>query len=325
MNEVTKKACEQLIENRDILKDVFSWESGMMHLAAAGACIGKDRVVEKEALEEAKNILKDETGVLSDFRGAVKLAVIVNMALSDQPRLVLEKSIEVHKLLKKEFFGSAYLPYTAMVISQMTEPEQYETVIGRTKAIYKKMKENHPFLTSSEDSAFCALLALSDKSDEALLEDMEACYQLLKGNFFFSNAVQSLSHVLALCDGTPEEKCQKTMTLFNMLKEKGVKYGTDYELPSLGVLAVNAESLEAVADNMLEIDKWLSKQKDFGLLGISAKQRLMYAGILAQKDVAQSETMQTAAVSGVVSMVIAQEAAMCAAIVAGSTAASAAN
>lgn len=36
---------------------------------------------------------------------------------------------------------------------------------------------------------------------------------------------------------------------------------------------------------MIEIDNWLSKQKGFGVWsGITLKQRLMYAGILAQRD-----------------------------------------
>ena len=54
-------------------------------------------------------------------------------------------------------------------------------------------------MTSGEDSTFCALMALLDKTDEVLLGDAEECYKILKSNFFSSNAVQSLSHVLAMC------------------------------------------------------------------------------------------------------------------------------
>ena len=57
----------------------------------------------------------------------------------------------------------------------------------------------HGRMTSGEDSTFCALIALLDKTDEVLLGDAEECYKILKSNFFSSNAVQSLSHVLAMC------------------------------------------------------------------------------------------------------------------------------
>ena len=50
------------------------------------------------------------------------------------------------------------------------------------------------------------------------LEMQKSVIKFLKNNFFSSNAVQSLSHVLAMCDGEPENKCQKTMELFQKLE-----------------------------------------------------------------------------------------------------------
>lgn len=38
-----------------------------------------------------------------------------------------------------------------------------------------------------------------ESGNEVLLGDAEECYKILKSNFFSSNAVQSLSHVLAMC------------------------------------------------------------------------------------------------------------------------------
>lgn len=113
------------------------------------------------------------------------------------------------------------------------------------------------------------------------------------------------------------------MELFTRLKEAGYKYGTSYELPTLGILSMSkADSCEIVRD-MIEVDDWLSNQKGFGFLGsVSKKQRLMYAGILVQKDYFSEETMQTAAVNGTISLLVAQEAAMCAAVAASSAAAS---
>ena len=179
------------------------------------------------------------------------------------------------------------------------------------------MRADHPFLTSGEDSTFCALMALLDKPDEVLLGDAEECYKILKNNFFSSNAVQSLSHVLAMCDGEPKIKCQRTMELFQKLKEAGHKYGTSYELPTLGVLAMADGNQDEIVAEMAEIDQWLSEQKGFGFFSsISAKQRLMYAGMIAQQDYINDKMMQSAAVNGVISLTVAQQAAMCAAITA---------
>ena len=116
------------------------------------------------------------------------------------------------------------------------------------------------------------------------------------------------------------------MELFEGLKAAGHKYGTDYDLPTLGILAMSGGALDEIIQEIIEIDDWLSQQKGFGFFGaITRKQRLMYAGIVAQRDYLDAETMQTAAINGTISLIVAQQAAMCAAIAASSSAAASAS
>lgn len=322
MDEITLRSCKQLIENRNLVKSVYPWESGLMHLCCAGIYSAKNQAVREDVLRDCKNLIKEQTGVFSNFRGLVRCAVAAMLATSGSPERTLQNGLQVYELLKKEFWSSTYLPLTAMAVAQLAEPYRFGQIVTRTRALYSRMKQEHPFLTSGEDSAFCALLALSDQTDDALISHMEQCYQLLKPHFFSRNAVQSLSHVLALCQGSAQEKCQRTIALFEKLRAAGRKYGTSYELPTLGVLAMSGEDLDEVAGKMLEIDTWLSGQKGFGFFsGVTAKQRLMYAGILTQQTYQNPAAMETAAVSSTVALIIAQEAAMCAAIAASSAAA----
>ena len=72
--------------------------------------------------------------------------------------------------------ASHYLPVAAVAIAQLAEEQNYEYIARRTKEIYKEMKANHPMLTSGEDSAFAALLSLSQKPNEQLITGMEQCY-----------------------------------------------------------------------------------------------------------------------------------------------------
>lgn len=84
-------------------------------------------------------------------------------------------------------------------------------------------------------------------------------------------------------------------------------------------------SAEELVADVVEIDKWLAGQKGFGVLGsVNKKQRLMYAGFLVQKEASDAGTMQTTAVNGTISMLIAQQMAMCAVIAASSAAAASA-
>ena len=78
----------------------------------------------------------------------------------------------------------------------------------------------------------------------------------------------------------------------------------------------------AVITDVVEVDAFLSGQKGYGLLGLGRKQRLMHAGMIVTSDyVGQSDAMHTAAVGATISLIAAQQAAMCAAIAASSMAA----
>lgn len=317
MNERTLARCKNLIKNKETMKSAFAWEDGLTHLACAGIFINKEQTVNEEMLLQCKDILKRNTGIFSNFKSTAKPMIVAMLAANENPQLLMERGLKVHDLLKEEFMSSVYLPIAAMIIAQYADEARYAELAQRTRRIYKQMRADHPFLTSGEDSTFCALMALLDKPDEVLLGDAEECYKTLKSNFFSSNAVQSLSHVLAMCDGEPKIKCQRTMELFQKLKEAGHKYGTSYELPTLGVLAMADGNQDEIVAEMAEIDQWLSEQKGFGFFSsISAKQRLMYAGMIAQQDYINDKMMQGAAVNGVISLIVAQQAAMCAAITA---------
>lgn len=321
MNERTLARCKNLIKNKETMKSAFAWEDGLTHLACAGIFINKEQTANEEMLLQCKDILKRNTGIFSNFKSTAKPMIVAMLAANENPQLLMERGLKVYDLLKEEFMSSVYLPIAAMIIAQYADEARYAEQAQRTRRIYKQMRADHPFLTSGEDSTFCALMALLDKPDEVLLGDAEECYKILKNNFFSSNAVQSLSHVLAMCDGEPENKCQKTMELFQKLKEAGHKYGTSYELPTLGVLAMADGNQDEIAAEMAEIDQWLSEQKGFGFFSsISAKQRLMYAGMIAQQDYINDKMMQSAAVNGVISLIVAQQAAMCAAITASAAA-----
>ena len=213
-----------------------------------------------------------------------------------------------------------------MVIADVAEPQNFNDISARTKTIYKLMKQEHPFLTSSEDSVFAALLALSKLKDEEIVRETEACYQLLKGEFYSGNAMQSLSHVLALGEGTAEEKCRRVMDLYRGLKNRGYSYGKSYELATLGVLALPPVEMTSLINDIIDADDFLSNQKGYGFFGLGKRQRLMHAGMLVSSDYIGSQdslTMKSAVLSGTVSLIAAQQAAMCAAIAASSSAAAA--
>lgn len=315
--------CNSFIENRDTIKETFFWNSSYLYPVSAAVFVDKRKTADRKRLEMCRDILKENTGFFSNFRDYIKLPMISMMAVSSDPEGKLNKALHAYRELKQHFFASSYLPLASMTISDFVEPSQYEAVALRTRRIYDLMKKEHPFLTSGEDSVFAALLALSNSSDEQIVQDTEQCYDILNPQFFSSNAVQSLSHVLALCDGAAETKCDRAMELFDKLKDRGYKYGTGYELATLGVLAMLPADLDTIADDIVQAAEFLAGQKGYGILGMTKRQCLMHAGLIVTSDyLEQTTSMQAAAVSSTISLIIAQQTAMCAAIAASAAASS---
>lgn len=318
--------CNRFIENRNTVKSAFPWDSAYMYPVCAAIITDKGMRADENRLKNCSDLLKEQTSVFSNFRSTAKIAMVAMLSVTPTPTTLLSNALQVHDLLKAHFWGSAYLPVAAMILADLLTADRYPEVAARTRQIYDRMKAKHPFLTSGEDSIFAAMLALSNRSDEEIVTETEACYQLLKPEFFSSNAVQSLSHVLALCDGDAERKCRATVDLFQTLKSNGRKYGTDYELATLGVLAMLPADVGTIAADLAEADDFLSAQKGYGFFGLGRRQRLMHAGMIVTSDYLKNDrTMSTAAIHGTISLIAAQQAAMCAAIAASTAATNAAN
>lgn len=314
--------CSRFIENRDIVKSTFKWDSSYMYPICAAIIADKGMRADPERLKNCRDLLKEHTGVFSDFRSTAKLAMIAMMSVDTNPAAKLKHTVEVYDRLKEHFWGSGYLPVASMVISDMVDPGYYKEMAAHTRHIYEMLKSKHPFLTSAEDSVFSAMLAVSRKTDERIVSETEACYSYLKPHFFSGNAVQSLSHVLALCEGSAEEKSVATLNLFNELKAKGYKYGTGYELATLGIMAMLPVGRESLMQDLIEVDGYLATQKGYGFFGLGRKQRLMHAGIIVTSDyLKDNRTMHHTATHSTLALIAAQQAAMCAAIAAANAAA----
>ena len=118
-------------------------------------------------------------------------------------------------------------------------------------------------------------------------------------------------------------KCGRAMDLFYKLKDRGYKYGTGYELATLGVLAMLPADPDAVAEDTVQVAEFLAGQRGYGILGMGSRQRLMHAGLIVTSDyLDQNASMQAAATSSAISLIVAQQTAMCAAIAASTAAGS---
>lgn len=325
MRDSLRARCELFVENRDIMKASFRWENALLFPLCAGIYTGKVKTVNPVEVKKCKEMIRDKTGFLSEFRGIPCIVLAALLAMEENPEERLQKTLEMYEVFKREFHGSPYLPVTAFMAAGVTEASDYARVAAKAKGIYKKIKENHPFLTSGEDVGTAAMLAMSSLSEDTAVLETEKCYQILMEEFGKGNPLQSLSHVLALGEEDVRTKCGKTVELYKILKEKGCRYGKGMELSVLGVLAMLTVDIIQTAEDIREVDELLRSYKGFGDFGIGRAQRLMYAAIIVSGELSSREAdsnLNMTAVNSVTNIIIAEQAAVSAVIIASAAAAS---
>lgn len=329
MRESLNRLCNSFLADRDTLRRTFKFESNYIYPVCANIFAARQTPARQEELLLCKKMVNEMTGVFSNFRGSLKLPVISMLAAGGRAEAMMDQTLENYALLKEQFHGSRYLALSAILLEDMGIRSGLPERISRGREIYQRMKKEHRFLTSAEDSVFALLLAFSELSDDALTEDMEACYHIVKSKFGHKNEAQSVSHVLALTSGSPEEKTDKMFQIYDGLRAEGRKYGKQFELPTLAAVSVLEAEPSQVVKDVLEVDDFLAKQKGYGILSLNKKTRLMHAAMLAADDyctqndariIAEQSTANSAVMTSTLAMLAAQQAAMCA-IVMSSTAA----
>ena len=122
--------------------------------------------------------------MFSNFKSTQMLALATMLSFAEDIERKMREVLKIYEILKMEFRSSLYLPLSAFVISDMVVDRDYEKVARKANELYKKMKTEHPFLTSGEDSGFAVLFAISDISSDAAIVEMEKCYEILRHKFF---------------------------------------------------------------------------------------------------------------------------------------------
>ena len=323
---------DEFFAARGELQSVLKMESEYTYPVCAGLYVGANKPVDAERLDDCKRMVKSSVGIFSSFRGIVRLPLLSMLALDDDPQGRWERTQANYQVLKEYFFGSEYLALVAALLCDTAKDNDVPALAERGRMLYNRMKKEHPFLTGQEDSVFAVLLAESERSDDELIADMEACYRLLDERFPKGDGMQTVSHILAMLDGKPEEKAARVLKLFDALTAAGCKYGKDREPAILAALSARPETVKTLTEEITETDRYFSEQKGYrGVFGLDRRTRSMHAAMLvsiyhARKDAsAQGDAvLHAAAQQATIATIAAQQAAMCA-IIASSAAASAAT
>ena len=296
--------CDHFMQNRDTIKSSFKWSSGYMLPVCAHLFTAVGKTASADALLHCRDLVKHGTKWHSPFRGNVNLPLVCMLSMEEEPAAVFRKTETVYQAFRTHFPASDYLALAALLMAREQDPLR---LAARAKGLWTRMRKEHPFLTSTDDVLFALLLSRTDKTDDALLADMEESYLLLKARFGQTNWTQGASHILALQTGTPAEKTARLFELYDAILLSGSKYGTAHELPALAAFSCTQADARTAVMDLMDIDLFLSAQKGYGPLGTGKRIRLLHAVMILSSAYVRSDAMDSALLCSMLSLIIAQQ------------------
>lgn len=283
MREELHKICDDFLEKREMISEIFAWYNARLYPVCAEITLDKQDIT-KEKILQCKKLVEENTNVFSEVRGNAFPVVVSYLACEQNPKELMEEILKIYKKIRTAGIPSGYLSVVAVILAVFGDEKDYDAMIGKTRELYGRMRAEHPFLTTGEDSPFAAMLAVDSKDAQMIAQEVEQCYKFLKGNFFSKNAVQSLSHVLAMGEEDALEKCRRFMDLYNTFKMKGYQFDTEYYLPVLGAASLIPMDINEMVEDVIALASYLEGKPGFGLLNITKKEIMAHATIIVCKE-----------------------------------------
>lgn len=324
MNYTGQNKLELFADNAQIIKKEFIWQNTLTKRLAALLYAQEGKRLDCDAIRQCHVLIKQNTGVFSTFRGNMALCLAALLSLSPNPQELFSETLKVYDLLKGvKLHASDFLVVAAYQIAAQSDASDYWKVVTRTRSFYDGMKAHHFFHTGQDDYIFAAMLGLTDLDAAAGTERIEQLHSRLKGEFWNKNSVQALAQVLVLAE-SDDSIADRVLVLRDTLRARKIKLDKTYTLPVLGILAMLPVKMETIVRDIGVVRDSLRARKGFGSLSVTTQELLLYAASIVACEYAESvkDGVLTATLStSITNIIIAQQAAMIAAIAASTAAA----
>lgn len=304
-------------QNAQAIKSHFTWQSPLAKRLAAMLYAQENRPIDCDAIRNSHDLMKQNTGVFSSFRGHMALGIAALLSLSPNPPALFNATQQVYAQLRDtKLRPSDYLAVAAYQIAAQTDPVGYATAVSRTREFYDRMKAQHFFRTGQDDYIFAAMLGLSQLDVTTGAGHIEQLYERLKGEFRDKNSVQALAQVLVLGE-SDDSVVNRLLTLRAALRAQKIRLDKSYTLPALGILALLPVDSGVIVREIDQARSFLRAQKGFGAMTVAPQELLLYAaGVVADsyaRDVRAGVLTATISTS-ITNIIIAQQTATMAAI-----------
>ncbi len=306
----------RFVELSAFYKSYFGWLcNSQVPPLCAYYSLDQNAEPDEAMLDVANLLLQEYSGVFSAFRSNGRNFFRCVLAIDPNPEARMAATAEAYQILRNYFIASDFLPLLALIFSGQKSSREFPYLAEKTYHIYLRMKEQRRLLTGSEDVVYAGLFALRKENESELMLEADTILRILENNHFFhTDPLQSSAYAMTLCLGSAESKCANMEALYESLSERGIRYGRDYELVALSIIANLGISHEQIIEDFLLMEGFLHEQRGYGFFGYGRRTRYLHAMLVLTAYYMSSNTeITTAAVLSVLKTIQRQQAAAAAA------------
>ncbi|WP_209123786.1 DUF4003 family protein [Alkalihalobacillus sp. BA299] len=307
---------EQYIDGYKQLKKELKWRVSDRNLMMVSSIY----VVHNKRLNishfiKLSDYIKNQVNMLSTLKSYQRFTIAALLDVHfDNAEEKFHEFINLYDELIQRGFSRGAFTYLAAMVLLTNDPDKsdHKVSIERALSIYKVMKAQHYFLTSTTDYPLAVLLARVDANFEKLLELTKLYYdRLSKNGFSKGNELQFLSHILSLQHGIdPNILITRSVTIFETLKRRRKRL-KPIHYPEIGLLTFFDDGVNEI-EIVLQLEKDLNKEKVFKWY--KDMNFMMVVNFLMTDKMEESMVLETGIFTTFEALIQAQQAAMVAAI-----------
>lgn len=264
--EKAKNNMERYTQIYSELRERYRWKVSdqSILMMVASLYISNSRSFDIERFNDTAEYIKNESGLFSPLRSQSRFTFAAMLDTRfDHPKEMFPHFMAAYDELVSSGFSRNIFTYIAAMLLTTTDAKDLQSLSTRARIIYKKMREEHLFLTGHSDYPLAVTLAQNDRQTDELIFHIEDLYSKLSQNGFRKgNDLQSMSHILSLHENSSaDDLVAKSTNIFDTMKKEGIKPKSMF-YPQIALLTF----IEKDMNNLTEIKEiWekLNAEKPF--------------------------------------------------------------
>ncbi|WP_423408998.1 DUF4003 family protein [Heyndrickxia sp. MSNUG] len=313
--EKAKNNMERYTQIYSQLRERYRWKvsNPSVLMMVASLYITNNCNFDIERFNDVAEHIKNESGLFSPLRSQSRFTFAALLdSKCDNPKEMFPLFIAAYDELVSAGFSRNIFTYIAAMLLIPTDAQDLGPLSDRARVIYKKMREEHLFLTGHSDYPLAVMLAQNDRQTNELIFQMEDLYSKLSQNGFRKgNDLQSMSHILSLHENSSaDDLVAKSTEIFNAMKKEGIKPKSMF-YPQIALLTFIEKGMNNLTEikeiweqlNLVKAFKW---KKDINFM--------MAVTFLISDKIENSSLLQKNLSTTIETLIQAQQAASIAAI-----------